>query len=107
MRKPIPCTAAVFALIALLLASAGVARAQRNRAAANIHFMDESGKIQRGIRCATRPVGRAEQASVRREVESFIQRYSVQPPGDSIPVAFQPGQNHNVDRAVLVRRFIE
>jgi hypothetical protein len=25
----------------------------------------------------------------------------------SIPVAFEPGQNHNVDRAVLIRRFIE
>ena len=25
----------------------------------------------------------------------------------SIPVAFQPGQDHNVDRAVLLRRFIE
>lgn len=25
----------------------------------------------------------------------------------TIPVAFQPGQNHNVDRAVLLRRFIE
>ncbi len=25
----------------------------------------------------------------------------------SIPVAFEPGQNHNVDKAVLVRRFIE
>jgi hypothetical protein len=25
----------------------------------------------------------------------------------SIPVAFEPGQDHNVDRAVLVRRFIE
>ena len=25
----------------------------------------------------------------------------------SIPVAFEPGENHNVDRAVLLRRFIE
>jgi hypothetical protein len=25
----------------------------------------------------------------------------------SIPVAFEPGQNHNVDRAILVRRRIE
>jgi hypothetical protein len=25
----------------------------------------------------------------------------------TIPVAFQPGQNHNVDRAILLRRFIE
>ena len=25
----------------------------------------------------------------------------------SIPVAFQPGENHNVDRCILVRRFIE
>ena len=25
----------------------------------------------------------------------------------SIPVAYQPGQNHNVDRAVLVRSMIE
>jgi hypothetical protein len=25
----------------------------------------------------------------------------------SIPVAFEPGENHNVDRAILVRRFIE
>jgi len=25
----------------------------------------------------------------------------------SIPVAFEPGQNHNVDKCVLVRRFIE
>lgn len=25
----------------------------------------------------------------------------------SIPVAYQPGENHNVDRAILVRRFIE
>jgi hypothetical protein len=25
----------------------------------------------------------------------------------SIPVAFQPGVNHNVDHAVLLRRFIE
>jgi len=25
----------------------------------------------------------------------------------SIPVAFEPGENHNVDRAILLRRFIE
>jgi len=25
----------------------------------------------------------------------------------SIPVAFEPGENHNVDRAVLLKRFIE
>ena len=25
----------------------------------------------------------------------------------SLPVAFEPGENHNVDRAVLLRRFIE
>jgi hypothetical protein len=25
----------------------------------------------------------------------------------SIPVAFQPGENHNVDRCILVRRYIE
>ncbi|HND55089.1 MAG TPA: hypothetical protein PLV92_21895, partial [Pirellulaceae bacterium] len=25
----------------------------------------------------------------------------------SIPVAYQPGQNHNVDRCVLLRRYIE
>ena len=25
----------------------------------------------------------------------------------TIPVAFEPGKNHNVDRAVLLRRFIE
>jgi hypothetical protein len=25
----------------------------------------------------------------------------------SIPVAFEPGENHNVDRAVVLRRFIE
>ena len=25
----------------------------------------------------------------------------------SIPVAFEPGENHNVDRAILIRRFIE
>ena len=25
----------------------------------------------------------------------------------SVPVAFEPGQNHNVDQAVLLRRFIE
>jgi hypothetical protein len=25
----------------------------------------------------------------------------------SIPVAFQPGENHNVDQCVLLRRFIE
>jgi hypothetical protein len=25
----------------------------------------------------------------------------------SIPVAFEPGQNHNVDECVLVRRYIE
>jgi len=25
----------------------------------------------------------------------------------SIPVAFEPGENHNVDRAIVLRRFIE
>jgi hypothetical protein len=25
----------------------------------------------------------------------------------SVPVAFEPGENHNVDRAILLRRFIE
>jgi hypothetical protein len=25
----------------------------------------------------------------------------------TIPVAFQPGRNHNVDKCVLLRRFIE
>jgi hypothetical protein len=25
----------------------------------------------------------------------------------SIPVAFEPGENHNVDRCILVRRYIE
>jgi len=25
----------------------------------------------------------------------------------SIPVACEPGQNHNVDRAIVLRRFIE
>ncbi len=25
----------------------------------------------------------------------------------TIPVAFEPGQNHNVDKCVLLRRFIE
>jgi hypothetical protein len=25
----------------------------------------------------------------------------------SVPVAFEPGQNHNVDNAILLRRFIE
>jgi hypothetical protein len=25
----------------------------------------------------------------------------------SIPVAFEPGENHNVDQAILIRRFIE
>ena len=25
----------------------------------------------------------------------------------TIPVAFQPGKNHNVDRAVILRRYLE
>jgi hypothetical protein len=25
----------------------------------------------------------------------------------TIPVAYEPGQNHNVDRCILLRRFIE
>ena len=81
--------AIAIALIAVALAGAGVAQAQRGRATApDIHFLDEYGNIQRGVRCATPVVGRAEQAAVTREVEEFVRRYGVVPPGDSIPVAF-------------------
>ena len=81
--------AVALALIAVALAGAGSAYAQRGRIAApDIHFLDESGDIQRGVRCATPAVGRAEQAAVSREVEDFVQRYGVRAPGDSIPVAF-------------------
>ena len=89
MSRRIPWTAVSFVLIAVMLAGAGIAQAQRGGwVIGNVHFLDESGNLQRGIRCATRPVGRAEQAAVRRAIESYLERYVVPAPSDSIPVAF-------------------
>ena len=58
-----------------------------------------SGRIPCG-RIPRRPGNRRESGEVERHRAFYlIDR--------SIPVAFEPGENHNVDRCILLRRFIE
>jgi len=54
----------------------------------NIHFMGKSGNVERGVRCATAPVGIAEKAAVQQEVDEWLSRNAVPQKVTSIPVAF-------------------
>lgn len=55
---------------------------------ADVLFLDERGEIQRGVRCATPPVGAEEQAMIRRELDLHLDRLGVSPLAGPIPVAF-------------------
>jgi len=84
----------VFLSILCLALVAGVAAAQvvtgkpGAEIGQDIHFLGKSGNIERGVRCATRPVGVAEKAAIRYEVDQWLATNIVPQKATSIAVAF-------------------
>ena len=75
--------------LVLGLLAAGTAIAQpQSVPASDVHFMGAGGNVERGVRCATRPVGRPEMQLIDGELARMLESYGVTEAQVSIPVVW-------------------